>query len=52
MTEQELACHLKICGSQLDLWRISGLFPYFKLGKAVWFLMADVVQAVEWMRIG
>ena len=35
MTEQELARNLKICRRQLYNWRVAGLIPYFKLGKAV-----------------
>jgi hypothetical protein len=52
MTEQELARHLKICRRQLYNWRITGLVPYFKLGKAVRFRVADVVAAIERMRVG
>jgi predicted site-specific integrase-resolvase len=36
MTEQELASHLKICRRQLYNWRVAGLIPYFKMGKARW----------------
>ena len=52
MTEQELARHLKICRRQLYAWRMSGLIPFFKLGKAVRFRVADVAAAIERMRIG
>ena len=52
ITEQELARHLKICRRQLYNWRVGGLIPYFKLGKAVRFRVADVVLALERMRIG
>jgi hypothetical protein len=31
---------------------VSGLIPYFKLGKAVRFRVADVAAAIERMRIG
>ncbi len=34
MIEQELAAELKICRRQLYNWRMAGLIPYFKLGKA------------------
>jgi excisionase family DNA binding protein len=51
MTEQELARHLKICRRQLYSWRMSGLIPYFKLGKAVRFRVADVATALERMKI-
>ncbi len=52
MTEQDLARHLKVCRRQLYNWRMAGLIPYFKLGKAVRFRAADVAQAIERMRIG
>jgi len=52
MTEHELARHLKICRRQLYNWRIAGLIPYFKMGKAVRFRVADVAQAIERMRVG
>jgi hypothetical protein len=31
---------------------MSGLVPYFKLGKAVRFRVADVAAAIERMRMG
>jgi hypothetical protein len=37
---------------QLHNWRMAGLIPYFKLGKAVRFRAADVATAIERMRIG
>jgi excisionase family DNA binding protein len=52
MTEQELASHLKVCRRQLYNWRMAGLIPYFKMGKAVRFRVADVAVAIERMRIG
>jgi hypothetical protein len=52
MTEQELARHLKICRRQLYNWRMAGLVPYFKMGKAVRFLVTDVAAAIERMRVG
>ena len=51
MTEQELARHLKICRRQLYNWRVGGLVPYFKMGKAVRFRVADVATAIERMRV-
>jgi hypothetical protein len=52
ITEQELARHLKICRRQLYNWRVGGMIPYFKMGKAVRFRVADVVEALGRMRIG
>jgi excisionase family DNA binding protein len=52
MTEQELASHLKICRRQLYNWRVAGLIPYFKMGKAVRFRVADINEALERMEMG
>jgi excisionase family DNA binding protein len=52
ITEQELADHLKVCRRQLYNWRMAGLIPYFKMGKAVRFRVADVAVAIERMRVG
>jgi excisionase family DNA binding protein len=52
IAEQELADHLKVCRRQLYNWRMAGLIPYFKMGKAVRFRVADVSAAIERMRIG
>jgi predicted site-specific integrase-resolvase len=52
MTEHELAAHLKICRRQLYNWRVAGLIPYFKMGKAVRFQVSDVAVAIERMRVG
>jgi hypothetical protein len=52
MTEQKLAAHLKICRRQLYTWRMSGIVPYLKIGKAVRFRAADVANALEKMRVG
>ena len=51
ITEQELARHLKICRRQLYSWRMSGLVPYFKLGKAVRFRVGDVTAAIDRIRV-
>ena len=47
LTEQKLAEHLMICRRQLYNWRMAGLIPYLKLGKAVRFRPADVQAALE-----
>ena len=52
VTETELIRHFKICRRQLYNWRMRGLAPYFKIGKAVRFRVADVLEALERMRIG
>jgi excisionase family DNA binding protein len=47
ITEQKLAEHLMICRRQLYNWRMAGLIPYLKLGKAVRFKPSDVQAALE-----
>ena len=44
--------NLKACDCQLKNWRDGGLIPYFKMGKAVRFRVADVATAIELMRVG
>ena len=51
VTETELIRHFKICRRQLYNWRMRGLIPYFKIGKAVRFRVADVLEALERTRI-
>ncbi len=52
MTEIELARYLKICRRQLYNWRMTGLIPYIKLGKAVRFRLSDVERVLETLTIG
>ena len=52
ITEEELSRHLKICRRQLYAWRMAGLIPYFKLGKAVRFRVSEVLAALERTRVG
>jgi excisionase family DNA binding protein len=47
LTEQKLAEQLMICRRQLYNWRMAGLIPYLKLGKAVRFRPTDVQAALE-----
>jgi excisionase family DNA binding protein len=42
LTERQVAEHLMVCRRQLYTWRMSGLIPYIKIGKAVRFRLADV----------
>ena len=52
VTGAELCRHLKVCRRQLYSWRLAGLIPYFKIGKAVRFRVVDVVEALGRLRIG
>lgn len=47
LTEKKLAEHLMICRRQLYNWRMAGIIPYLKLGKAVRFRLTDVQAALE-----
>lgn len=51
VTEAELAKLLKVCRRQLYNWRVRGLLPYFKIGKAVRFRAAEVKEALEQYKI-
>ncbi len=52
LTEAQLSSLLKISRRQLYKWRMQGLIPSFRLGRAVRFRVADVAAAIERMRIG
>ena len=52
LTEAELAASLKICRRQLYKWRVQGLIPSFKLGRAVRFRASEVLAALERHRVG
>ena len=47
LTEAELAALLKVCRRQLYKWRIAGIIPSFKLGRAVRFRASEVLAALE-----
>jgi len=52
ITEAEACRLLKVCRRQLYSWRMAGLIPYFKIGKAVRFRMSEVLEALRRMRVG
>ena len=47
LTEAELAALLKVCRRQLYKWRIAGIIPSFKLGRAVRFRASEVLASLE-----
>ena len=51
LTERHVCAYLNISKRSLYNWRIAGLIPYFKMGKAIRFRAADVATAIERMRI-
>ena len=50
-TAKELAVYLRVCRRQLYTWRMSGLIPYIKIGKAVRFRLADVEAVLATLTI-
>jgi hypothetical protein len=51
VTEAELSKMFKVCRRQLYSWRVRGVIPYFKIGKAVRFRVTDVHIALEKLRV-
>ena len=51
-TEKEACAYLRVSRRNLYCWRMAGLIPYFKIGRAVRFRRADMDKALEKMRIG
>lgn len=52
MTEKEMCLYLSVSKRNLYCWRMAGLVPYFKIGRAVRFRKVDVDAALERMRLG
>jgi excisionase family DNA binding protein len=52
LTEAQLSSLLKISRRQLYKWRMQGLIPSFRLGRAVRFRPSDVAAALERHRAG
>ena len=52
MTEKELCAFLNVSKRNLYCWRMAGYLPYFKIGKAVRFRKAEVMDALERMKVG
>ena len=51
LTETEVCNYLRIRPRQLYTWRIEGLVPYIKIGKALRFRKTDIDAALEKLRI-
>ena len=52
MTEKEACAYLRVSKRNLYCWRMAGLVPYFKIGRAVRFRRGDLDAALERMRVG
>ena len=52
MTEAEVCEFLRIKPRQLYDWRMHGLIPYIKIGKALRFRRSEVEEAIDRMSKG
>ncbi len=52
MTEKQTCAYLNVSKRNLYCWRMAGLIPYFKIGRAVRFRKSEVDTALERMRMG
>jgi excisionase family DNA binding protein len=52
MTEKQACVYLNVSKRNLFCWRMAGLVPYFKIGRAVRFRKSEVDAALDRMRIG
>jgi excisionase family DNA binding protein len=51
LTEKDTCAYLKVSKRNLYCWRMAGLIPYYKIGRAVRFRKSDLDAALERMRI-
>ena len=51
LTEKDACAYLRVSKRNLYCWRMAGLIPYFKIGRAVRFRKSDVDAALERMRM-
>jgi excisionase family DNA binding protein len=47
LTEKEAAAYLRIKVRQLYNWRVSGLIPYIRIGKALRYRKSAIDEALE-----
>ena len=52
LTEKDACAYLRVSKRNLYCWRMGGLVPYFKIGRAVRFRRSEVDAALERMRMG
>ena len=52
LTEEDTCAYLRVSKRNLYCWRMAGLVPYFKIGRAVRFRKAELDAALERMRLG
>ena len=51
LTEKDACAYLRVSKRNLYCWRMAGLIPYFKIGRAVRFRKTELDAALEQMRI-
>ena len=51
LTEKDACAYLRVSKRNLYCWRMAGLIPYFKIGRAVRFRKSDLDAALERMRV-
>jgi excisionase family DNA binding protein len=52
LTEQKDCAYLRVSKRNLYCWRMAGLVPYFKIGRAVRFKKSEIDTALSTMRVG
>lgn len=52
LTEKDTCAYLRVSKRNLYCWRMAGLVPYFKIGRAVRFRRSELDAALERMRMG
>jgi len=52
LTEKDACAYLRVSKRNLYCWRMAGLIPYFKIGRAVRFRKAELDAALYRMRVG
>ena len=52
LTEKDACAYLRVSKRNLYCWRMAGLVPYYKIGRAVRFRKAELDAALEQMRMG
>ena len=50
LTEKQVCTYLNVSKRNLYCWRMAGLVPYFKIGRAVRFRKAEIDAVSENMR--
>jgi excisionase family DNA binding protein len=51
-TKKDACAYLRVSKRNLYCWRMAGLIPYFKIGRAVRFSKSEVDAALERTRVG